>query len=663
MMTFEDKGIITKPGKQRYATTCPECDKTRTKHKGALCLTVNDEPGNRWFKCHHCGFSGNLDVMDHYDKVLEKSHMPSKERQLTMKTRAYLDGRGFSISTIKTCRVYEMTSADKETLVCFPYFMNLTLVNVKFRSIDSEVKKIFQLPLSLGTRLIPWNMQNIRFDDPDNLKKPKILIITEGEWDTMTWVECGYPNTISVPLGAPSPKAKNFDKEFAWLTDPYVISVFKDVDLFYLSIDQDEAGRILKHHLSMLLGKERCRIINYPPGYKDINEVLAGDHRKNLPALGKDAVIECYGNIKAVPVNGVMRPSNVRDELEKYRENGFLPGLGCGIPEIDRLWTVKEKLLTFVTGVPGAGKSVVIRWWLVEMVKFNEALNLKWAMFTPENRPVAREFAKIAECLTGLTIKKDHENSMNDVLYSSTMRFVEKHFFVISPDRYNYEKWDGDGTKPEKINTLENIQKYLIYLKKTENIYGYVIDAWNKIEHEQPRWQTETTFISEQLDKLLIFNDTWNLHGIIIVHPKKIEQVGENYKMPSLYDIKGSSAWKEKADIGIIVHRYKLKKVTSKMAGHQGINYGDMDEDEKWFVIKDAATIIRTEKIRFEEIGVEDRVRLIMKAGGRFVVDKSRKKFDHAEYLKAQEPKVPVEEPPPRKDIFGGEPEEDDLPF
>jgi hypothetical protein len=51
----------------------------------------------------------------------------------------------------------------------------------------------------------------------------------------------------------------------------------------------------------------------------------------------------------------------------------------------------------------------------------------------------------------------------------------------------------------------------------------------------------------------------------------------------------------------------------------------DMDEDDKWVTVPDAPTIVRTEKIRFEETGVEDRVRLVMKRGGRFEVDNRKK--------------------------------------
>jgi twinkle protein len=660
MMQFEDLGIKTKPGKQRYYTQCPQCNETRQKNKNALCLTVNDEVGNRWYKCHHCDWSGNLDVQDKYDKVREKSAIPSKERMYTMGIRDYLKKRGISQTTAKQAKVYETTFRKQSTLA-FPYFMNLTLVNVKFLNPDwkkgDKGPKWWQLPKDLGTRIIPFGMQGLQtHNDAGERFNNNILIITEGEWDMLTWKECGYKNVVSVPQGAPSVNSKNFDKEFQYLQDKYVQSVLKDIDLFYLSVDNDEAGKKLRGHLAMILGKDKCRIIRYPVGYKDINEVLVGNEEKGLAALGKKGVDECFENSSSVPIRGVIKASMVHEELKILREGGFEPGLGCGISEVDYLFTVKPKHIMFVTGVPGSGKSVWIRWWLVEMIKHNVDLNLKWAMFTPENRPVSREYAKIAEALTGLSLHKGQKNSMSDEQYRQAMRFVEKHFFIISPDKYNYETFGNSEIGPDKVNTLESIERYLIYLKKTENIFGYVIDAWNKIEHEQPRWQSETTFISEQLDKLIDFNAFWDVHGIVIVHPRKIETASDgNYKAPTLYDVKGSSAWKEKADIGVIIHRYKLRKLTQERAAERGLSWGDLDEDEKYEVMERAPTIIRTEKIRFEEIGHENRVKMEMSTWGRFSVVKPK--------AVQKDPNIPDPDDRIESGKLFADDDDDDLPF
>ena len=310
--------------------------------------------------------------------------------------------------------------------------------------------------------------------------------------------------------------------------------------------------------------------------------------------------------------------------------------------------------------VHNSGKSVFIRWWLGEFVVYNSKENFKWALFTPENRPVAREYAKLAEVLTGQNFKEGTRNSMTPALRKKTMEFIEKHFFIISPDRNNFETWGGK-IKLNMVNTMESILEYLIYLKTTENIFGYVIDAWNKIEHQQPKYMTETSFISQQLDYLINFNDTYDVAGIIIVHPRKVEQQGVNYKMPSLYDIKGSSAWKEKADIGIIAHRYKMKRKPAEAIPD------DADEDDKYFVVKDAPTIIKTEKIRFEETGNEDRIRLTMDftKGGRFFLYKEKENRPPA--IEEHNNPVPVLNPKPHEEedeVFdGGNIDESGLPF
>lgn len=656
MMTFEDLGILTKPGLSRYYTICPECNDKRQHHKGAKCLTVNDEPDNRWYKCHHCGWSGNLDAQGKYEKVREKSGIPNQQRTYTLDTRNYLESRGISQNTAKKARIYEQTQNGR-TILAFPYFMHMTLVNVKFLNMKwkkgDKGPKWWQISKDDGTRILPFGTQLIKTHDDQGVRfNHNILIITEGEWDMLTWLECGYPNAVSVPQGAPALNSKNFEKEFQYLQDKYVQSAFKDIDRFYLSIDNDDAGKKLRENLAMILGKEKCRYIRYPIGYKDINEVLVGNKEKNLPALGKKGVAECLDNSSSVPIRGIVKASHVRDEIRKLREGGFEPGFGCGVEEVDYLFTVKPPLIQFTTGIPGAGKSVWSRWWLTEFLKHNQDKDFKWALFTPENRPPSREYAKICEALTGLSIQKGQKNSMSDEQYQAAMRFVEKHFFIISPDKYNYESF-GNQIEVNQINTLNSIQRYLMYLKKTENIFGYVIDAWNKIEHEQPKWQSETSFISEQLDKLIDFNAYWGVFGNVIVHPRKIEMSGENYKMPSLYDIKGSSAWKEKADIGLILHRYKMKKVTAEQAAAQGISLGDLDEDEKYEVVEKAPTIVRTEKIRFEEIGHENRVKMEMSSWGQFSVVKKEKK-----------PKENIPDPDSRiQSLFDDTDDDSDLPF
>jgi twinkle protein len=656
-MTFEELNIKITPGKVRGTTICPQCNESRQKHKNAQCLTYNNEPDNQWYCCHHCTFRGNLGSMEQYSKVSEKSRMPKQIAETYSKeVREYLEKRGIDMKTALKERIYEYSMGGKP-IMGFPFYINLTLVNVKYFNVrwkpGDESPKWFQMKKELGTKSIFLGMQSLSFD----VEEKKEVIITEGEWDWLTWKQCGYKNVVSVPMGAPNPNAKEFEHEFDYANDKYVQSFFAGVDTIIFSTDNDKPGHVLRNQLALIFGKERCKYIQYPTGYKDINDVFKGNNKTEvlLPALGKAGVDECYQNLSSFPIAGIIRLNDVREDLNVLAHDGFTPGLKCGVPEIDNLYTEKPKRLTVIGGMPSVGKSTYVRWHETEVVRHNADLDLKYGWFSPENRPVAREYAKMAEVASGQFFKEGWRNSMTPELRNRTLRWVEKHFFIISPDRRNFDTFNGK-IKSDKVSTMAALCEYLVYLKKTENIFGYVIDAWNKIEHEQPKNVTETQYISSQLDHLIDFNDYYDLHGIIIAHTTKIEKVGINYRMPCLYDIKGTSAWKEKPDIGIILHRNMNKKRPKADITE------DMDEDDKYIVDKDAPTLVRTEKIRFEEEGNMNRTKLRMdySKGGRFYVVEDEKK-------KAETPEIHGKLNPASKedDVFSGQTDDSmkGLPF
>ena len=655
-MTWDDLNIKIDPTKVRGVAICPKCNETRQHHKGVKCLTYNNEPDNKWWHCNHCSWSGNLDLMDKYDKVAEKSRMPKQiAATYSKEVREYLDRRGISMKTALAEKIYEYTTSGRPVMG-FPFYINETLVNVKYFNVrwkpEDDSTKWFQLPKNLGTRSIFLGMQSLSFDTDEK----KEIIITEGEWDWLTWKECGYKNVVSVPQGAPNPDAKSFDHEFDYATDKYVQSVFAEAQTIIFSTDNDRPGHKLRDQLALIFGKERCKYINYPVGYKDINDVFKGNNKSDvlLPALGKAGVDECYQNLSSFPVKGIVRPQDVREELEMIASDGFTPGLGIGTPEIDEMFTLKRKHFTVITGIPKMGKSVFIRWYLSEFIRHNDKENIKWAMFTPENRPVSREQAKIAEAITGQSFRRNFKNSMSEEVRAKTMRYIQKHFFFISPNKLNFETWTGK-VDSDHVNSMESLLQYLIYLKKTDNIFGFVIDAWNKIEHEQPKNQTETTFISKQLDHLINFCDVYDMHCILIAHPTKIEKVGINYRMPCLYDIKGSSAWNEKADIGIVIHRYLNKK----RPNHELPD--DPTEDDKIMFDKTAPSIIYVEKIRFEELGSMGKIRMRMdyaKGGRFFVIDEKAKKAEPPDISGKLNPKQVEED-----EVFTNGQTEQDLPF
>lgn len=616
-MEFIDLGIKVDLTRREGGTTCPKCSGNRKK-KNDPCLHYNNEDGNRWWRCHHCGFSGNLEMYEKFDKVRQKAGIPANMKEVktyTPEVNSYLIGRGLHPRILLGETIYEKRVKDSIYLR-IPVYIGQTLVNVKtikINAIDGE-NKYFSIKKDDGAIPMLLGLRTLEFVEG----QPRKLVITEGQWDWLSYKMIGEKNAVSVPDGAPGENVKNIDTKLAWMNHPHVVNLFKTIDEFVLSFDDDGPGHKLKEILAEKLGKARCRVVQYPKGYKDINEVLGGNQKKGLIKLGIIAAKECLSGARPYPIRGIIKPSMVKAELDNYRKYGFQKGLvGSEVnKKLYDLFSIRQNLLIVMTGAPGSGKSTVTRWLLTDLIKANPDKNMKWAMFTPENRPASREVAKIAQALTGMSIKRSDFNYMGDAKYDKIMNFIEKHFSIIGPDHENFESFGG-RIKKENSNALDSLFEYLIYLKKTEGTYGYVIDAWNKMDHQMAKYESETNYISRTLDRILSFNEQYNLACILIAHPTKlkIDEKSRNYKLPSLYDISGSAAWNSKADIGIVIGRDRYVQDKSDMPDNNG--------DMKYIPDKHAPTLFIVEKHRYEELGDIGRVELEMVSGGGFVVSGS----------------------------------------
>lgn len=552
---------------------------------------------------------GNLEKMERFDKVRQNAQMPknmSVERFFSREFTAWFRARGLSPRTLTTEMVYET----EKGLVGFPFYEEHTIVNAKFLNRhfpDKGKMKWWQLKKEYGTKSCFWGLQNLIINKDPLRGEPNIITITEGEIDKLTYNEVKLKNILSVPMGAPSPEAKNFTQEFAYVRDLYFQKeVAPFVDTYILSVDDDPAGRLLMNQLALLLGKYRCKRVIYPEGYKDINEVLAGDKKKQLPPLGKSKVLELHEQAPGLPISGIITLKDLKHDLDYYQKHGLTPGLKIDVPEVDHIFTVKRKQQTVITGVPGMGKSVWLRWYLSKLVKVNP--EIKISMFTPEQKPLIREYIKLSELMQHKHYQEGLQTSMSDEERSIALNYLENHFTLVGPDKNNFEDFDG-SIKVVDLSKLESICKYIAYLKKTKNIFGYVIDSYGKLDND-PGHLSETKFIKKQLNYLADFNDYHDLHGWLVAHPTKLQKdKNGNYIMPALYDISGSAAWYEMPDIGLIIHRYKFQDIRQEDLTVEELEMQREDpsafEDLKYKARESTLTYLKAEKIRFEEIGTE----------------------------------------------------------
>lgn len=502
-MKYEDYGISLPNNKNagEVQTTCPQCSETRKKKKDK-CLSVQLDK-QTWF-CHHCGWKGYLKPDKDIVYKLPEWKNKTDLNDLTVK---WFETRKISQGTLQRAKVTDgmewMPKAQKEILtIQFNYFRNGQLVNVKYRGKDKDFK------LHKDAELIFYNL--------DAIKDVQDVFIVEGEMDALTFLEAGIQNVISVPNGAT-------------LTTNNLIYVNNCIDelqgkRFILALDNDTAGRALRQSIVDRLGVENCLYLEFD-GCKDANEYLI----KNDLNTFRKAVL----NVKEFPLEGSFTITDISDEIYDLYENGLDKGVNTFIPDFNLRFV--KGYITTITGIPSHGKSDFLDYICLSL---HRQANWKGAFYSPENKPTQLHFSKMARKITGKGWMGDNKMTWEEVAKVGT--YLDREVWFI---------------KPEKDFTLDSILKSVKQLKTRFGLDYFVIDAWNKLEHQYT--DSETKYIGQSLDKLAMFCEVENIHCFIVAHPTKMrkEKDGQRYEMPTLYDISGSSNFYNKSDNGICVYR------------------------------------------------------------------------------------------------------------
>jgi twinkle protein len=515
-----------KPHGENYMT-CPVCSETRKK-KREKCFVwnVDKQVGH----CCHCNatFSAHMSLKSRQPKDYVIPVWKNKT-ELSDEAVKWFEGRMISQATIRDMRIYSdrewMPQFGKEVkVICFPYFIEGKLVNIKYRG----PKKSFRMVKDAELTFYNFNCTS----------EAKDLIICEGEMDALSFIEAGFKNVVSVPNGAGATDLPYLDN--------YIDSL-GHIERFYIATDFDDAGLKLRNELVRRLGSERCLIVTYK-GRKDANELLIAE--------GGLAIREVIKNAQEIPIQGYIHLSDRYDDIFAMYQHGLPEGNRIGIAEIDETirWEVSQ--LAIWTGIPSHGKSEMLDYIAVRLAVMHD---WKTLFFSPENYPVENHYAKIAEKLIGKPFK---ESDMSRDEFDTVFDYIESHFFWLDP----YED-----------PTLENVLSRAKQFIQRKGIKQVVMDPFNCMEHKRDRSETGSEYVGRFLDECSRFTKRYGILGHLVAHPTKLEKMqGGIYPPPTLYDISGSANFYNKADYGLTVyrdfvnHRTKLipTKVRFKNFGH-----------------------------------------------------------------------------------------------
>src|ERR1035437_5855744 len=181
-------------------------------------------------------------------------------------------------------------------IIVFPFEENGVTVGEKYRAAG---KKFWQKP---GGKRTFFNADAL--DDPSLYNGNMALVITEGELDSITAIDCGFPLAVSVPDGAPAPPKEKKDTadapddtsgkfEFMFSNRDRL----KKIKRFIIAVDNDAPGKHLADELVRRLGASRCYFVTYPDGCKDLND----PRMKNVA----EAAAAVLTNAQPYPIRGV----------------------------------------------------------------------------------------------------------------------------------------------------------------------------------------------------------------------------------------------------------------------------------------------------------------------------------------------------------------------
>lgn len=432
-----------------------------------------------------------------------------RHQSLSGKHLDILQGRGLDASLLVKLGVVS-TNTLAGDCIAIPYFDNGEIVNWKYRTITGE--KMFSQ--DKDARKVFWNVGSLR--DESLLEQP--VVITEGEFDAMIALQCGFGRVLSVPDGAPAQTVTDPDsRKYSYIAE--ALPLLTKSPSIVLAVDADGPGQNLRHDLEVRLGRHRCRWVKYPEGSKDLNDVFM-QH-------GQAGVVAVINSARWCKVDGVYRMSELPD-------SPYQQPMRLDMDVLDDHYRPRLGDFTVITGIPGHGKSSLITDIQCRMI----AHGWPQASASFEQDPKRDHRRNLRSWIVG---KREIDMTESEMRRADV--WIDKWFTFIVPGV------DDDVT-------LEWLLEKMGAAVVQNGVKMLSIDPWNEMDHVRPSDMSLTEYTGYAIKKFKAFARSHNIHLIVAAHPAKQRKTDAGiYSVPTLYDISDSAHWYNKADVGIIIHR------------------------------------------------------------------------------------------------------------
>ena len=320
------------------------------------------------------------------------------------------------------------------------------------------------------------------------------------------YIAAGFVSVISfVPTGADTS-----------ILDPYIEDIISSASV-YLALQNEEATK----SLSGRIGREKCFLVE----------------------VGSNPIDSIEG-ARPMPIEGVEYIQDVMEEAYSYLINGYPETYYIDIPGFDGAWSMYLPEVTIVTGSPGAGKSNMVDLIAVEAARLH---GFKSAILSAEKSHGIHT--------AGLARKymKKEELSQADVMHS--LEWLNDNIAYIKGKE---QKFNGISAG-EGLHSIESTLLTMRQLVISRGFNILIIDNLSTMSDRPARGEDDTAFAARIMGQLTGFSRYYNVHIILVAHPKKQTARADGYfDLPNGYDVLGSS------------HYYNLVDNIISMAKREG---------------------------------------------------------------------------------------------
>ena len=249
----------------------------------------------------------------------------------------YMASRGISRET--TDRYHITTAKDADNVLTFPFYDDENKLQfIKYRNMT------FQKGQDGSKEWCEANCKPILFGMAQCDLECKTLIMTEGQIDSLSVAEAGYPNAVSVPNG------KN---GFTWI--PHCWDWLQNFDKLIVFGDFEHGSMTLLQDMKARFNGEVWHV--RPEDYKDCK-----DANDILRKYGKDGIRACIENAEREADAHVIRMADVEPS-----DLANLPHISTGFTQLDKLiggFYFGQVIL--ISGRRGKGKSTLASQFICE---------------------------------------------------------------------------------------------------------------------------------------------------------------------------------------------------------------------------------------------------------------------------------------------------------